>query len=152
MHGARTDDNDLGFDPILALIPTRRLPIRSVFYDGFEFLDSDVLDPAVGDDFDSRTFRRRQLHAMRALFGLVGTTEITEAGARTTLEVERKLFDPKPEARTAFDKKAVIVVEKLFRLEMNVVFFEVLPGSARDVGVAQSRNIPAGDDLFRNRQ
>ena len=95
IHRARAQHYYLGADLVIARLPRRRFALGARGLGGDPHgkrLLADGEHLAARDYFHAILFGARQLHAVCALLGLIGTTQIAEARPAAAFDIHRELL------------------------------------------------------------
>ncbi len=149
---AAADHHDLRRHPVLAGLPGGGLAVAGALHHRLASALRDPGHPAVGHHLDARRLGGRQLDPVRPLLGRVGAAEVAQARRPAALDVDRELLAAVAEPPAAEPEQAVVVVEPLLALEVDVVLLEVLRGAPPEVLPVEPRHPPPLDHPLRNGQ
>jgi len=114
--------------------------------------DTPVLDSqgfGARDGFDAVRERRRELDAVRPLFGAVRAAEVAEARATAAAQVERELLGVVAGLLAAFDEEPVVVVQEAGLEEVDSVLVHEPPRAGLDVRVREAGHGPGVEHALR---
>ena len=151
IHGARRKHHDLRVDLVIARLPRRRIALRARGLGGDargQRLLADGQHLAARDHFHAILFGARQLHAVRALLGLIGTAQVAQARSAAAFDVHWELLHVVFQLAATLDEQLVVFVDEAVFHQVRVVFGHELPRAAIQVGVCEARHIPSADDAL----